>query len=401
MTSQINSESIIKCIQNVVGESSLSNPIALHEPDFSNTKALTYIDKCLKSGWVSTAGEWVRKFERGLCDTTNARNAIAVTNGTDALRLALHLVGVKPTDEVLVPPVSFVATTNAIAHLGASPHFVDIESTTLGLDPVALNSRLNQIANKKNGLIINKKTGKKISAIVLVHVFGHPANAPEISKIAKEWGIPLIEDAAEALGSWRSDNGAMVHCGLLGEIGTLSFNGNKIITTGGGGALITNNDELANQARHLSTTAKITHPWEYNHDMIAWNDRLPNVNAALGFAQLETFNTRLKTKRELMNNYLKEFANFDDISIIKEPKYCKSNYWLVTLRFDCMDKQLAASQRLDLLEKAHKNGLLLRPLWKLLNKLPMFQRCPSGPLPIALDQSCRLINLPSSPQLID
>ena len=274
--------SVLERIQAVVGSSTKDHPISLHEPDFSGTKAWSYVKDCLDTGWVSTAGNWVTRFENELCAITAADHAVVVSNGTVALRLALYLVGVRPGDEVLVPPLSFVATANAVAHLGAFPHFVDIEPNALGLCPVALAQRLDAIAVQREGILINRETGRRIAAVLPVHVFGHPASVDRLREVSDSWGLPLVEDAAEALFSWRGET----HCGLFGSVGILSFNGNKLITTGGGGALLTNDSALAKRARHLSTTAKQPHPWAFDHDAVGWNDRMPNINAALGVAQL-------------------------------------------------------------------------------------------------------------------
>ena len=215
------------------------------------------------------------RFEQEIASATGAAHAVAVTNGTVALRLALYLVGVQPGDEVLLPPLSFVATANAVAHLGAVPHFVDVDLTTLAMDPFALSQRLELVAEWRHGQLLNRQTGRRLAAVLPVHVFGHPADVMALRQVADAWGLPMVEDAAEALGSWRDDT----HCGLFGAVGTLSFNGNKLVTTGGGGALLINDSELAQRARHLSTTAKLPHPWEFEHDFVGWNDRLPN-NAA-------------------------------------------------------------------------------------------------------------------------
>ena len=252
--------------------------IALHEPDFRGTHAWDYVKQCLDTGWVSSSGSWVNRLEQQLCEITGASHAVAVCNGTVALRLALHLVGVGHGDEVLIPPLSFVATANAVAHLGAVPHFVDVEISSLGLCPIALAQRLEAIAEYRHGFVFNRETGRRIAAVVPVHVFGNPALVHKLRSVTDEWGLPLVEDAAEALASWRGET----HCGLFGALGTLSFNGNKLITTGGGGALLTNDRELAKRAQYLSTTAKLPHPWDFEHDAIGWNDRLPNLNAALG-----------------------------------------------------------------------------------------------------------------------
>jgi perosamine synthetase len=396
MSTALSTMTILEAIQQVVGTSSRDQPVALHEPDFRGTEAWTYVKDCLDTGWVSTAGQWVSRFEQQLASATGAAHAVSVTNGTVALRLALHLVGVGPGDEVLLPPLSFVATANAVAHLGAVPHFVDVEPITLALNPAALVERLEQVAERRDGQLLNRQTGRRLAAVLPVHVYGHPADGMALRQVADAWGLPLVEDAAEALGSWRGDT----HCGLFGAVGTLSFNGNKLITTGGGGALLTNDIELAQRARHLSTTAKLPHTWMFQHDDVGWNDRLPNLNAALGVAQLEDLERRLQAKRQLAERYGAAFAGFEGVELVSEPEGCRSNHWLVTLRFTAADPAEAERQRLQLLEAAHAVGLLLRPAWKLLHCLPMFLKSPYGDLPVAMNQVQRLVNLPSSPQLL-
>ena len=396
MSSPVSTMAILEAIQKVVGPSSTQQPVALHEPDFRGTEAWSYVKDCLDTGWVSTAGQWVSRFEQELASATGAAHVVAVTNGTVALRLALHLVGVEPGDEVLLPPLSFVATANAVAHLGAVPHFVDVEPTTLAMDPAALADRLEQLAERRDGRLLNRQTGRRLAAVLPVHVFGHPADGMALRQVADAWGLPLVEDAAEALGSWRGDT----HCGLFGAVGTLSFNGNKLITTGGGGALLTNDTEMAHRARHLSTTAKQPHPWAFEHDAVGWNDRLPNLNAALGVAQLEDLERRLDAKRQLAKRYGAGMAGLEGVELVAEPAGCRSNHWLVTLRFKAADPREAEQQRLRLLEAAHAAGLLLRPVWKLLHQLPMYVSTPRCALSVAEDQSKRLVNLPSSPQLL-
>ena len=390
-------QAILNAVKQVCGYSSPDQPISLHEPNFGGTQAWSYLHDCLESGWVSTAGQWINRFEQELCAYTGAAHVVAVTNGTVALRLALHLVGVKPGDEVLLPPLSFVATANAVAHLGAVPHFVDVEAACLGMDPKALQKRLEAIAEKRNGVLLNRITGRRLAAVLPVHVFGHPALIEELSAISKAWGLALVEDAAESLASWK--NGT--HCGLFGSVGTLSFNGNKLITTGGGGALLTNSDELAQRARHLSTTAKLSHPWEFEHDAVGWNDRLPNLNAALGVAQLEDLERRLAAKRLLAERYTAAFQGLPGVELIEEPPDCRSNHWLVSVRLLAEDSTEAEALRLQVLETAHAEGLMLRPVWKLLNQLPMYSKLPRGDLRTAEDQASRLLNLPSSPQLLE
>ena len=396
MTNAQNSleETVLQAIQGVIGFSCKEKPISLHEPDFNGTKAWEYVRDCLDSGWVSTAGRWVNRFEQELCAVTGAEQAVVVSNGTVALRLALHLVGVGPGDEVLLPPLSFVATANAVAHLGAVPHFVDIEPSALGMCPAALDARLSDIAGRHEGHVVNKQSGRRIAAVLPVHVFGHPAEVNRLRAICDAWGLPMVEDAAEALASWREGT----HCGLFGAVGTLSFNGNKLITTGGGGALLTDNSDLAKRARHLSTTAKLPHPWAFDHDAVGWNDRLPNLNAALGVAQLEDLERRLVAKRILVQQYKKAFARIEGIELVAEPTGCQSNHWLISLRFTAEDQSIAEAQRLKLLEAAHAAGVLVRPVWTQLNKLPMYVDSPAGLLTVTEDQAPRLINLPSSPQ---
>ncbi len=396
MKESVSANLIVKSIKKVVGVSNKDKPIVLHEPSFTGSNAWTYVKDCLDTGWVSTAGSWVSRFEQELASFTGASHAIAVTNGTVALRLALHLVGVQPNDEVLLPPLSFVATANAVSHLGAIPHFVDVEPYSLGLDPTALSSRLEAVAKRHQGQLINSESGRRIAAVLPVHVFGHPAEVAKLQSVADAWGLPLVEDAAEALGSWRDDT----HCGLFGAVGTLSFNGNKLITTGGGGALLTNNPELAQRARHLSTTAKCPHPWAFDHDAVGWNDRMPNINAALGVAQLEDLNRRLEAKRQLAQHYRETIEKLDGVELLTKSPGCVINNWLVTLRFTSPEPALAEAERNDLLEEAHAQGLLLRPIWTSLNKLPMYRCVPSGELSVASDQVRRLLNLPSSPQLL-
>ncbi len=371
-------------------------PIALHEPDFKNTAAQKYLKDCLDSGWVSTNGKWVNSFEEYLTQITQAKHVIAVTNGTVALRLALTINGVISNEEVMMPSLSFVATANACSHLGAIPHFIDIEKETLGIDPIALQERLDQIAEKKNDGVWNKQTGRRIAAIVVVHVFGHPAQTTKLRAIANSWGVPLLEDAAEALGSFREN----IHCGRFGKAGILSFNGNKLITTGGGGALLTDDDELAKHARHISTTSKIPHQWNFYHDEIGWNDRLPNINAALGVAQLEVLSQRISAKRKLNKEYAYAIKEISNVDIILEPINCTSNYWLSTIKLTHQDPLQASELRLKLLKEAHLKGLLLRPVWQPLHQLPMYINAPHGDLFKTEDQASRLINLPSSPQLL-
>ena len=393
-------ENIFSQINKVTGPYSKDKPIALHEPDFKDTKASEYIADCLNNGWVSSAGSWVTQFENLICKYTNAKYAVAITNGTDALRLALYVMGVRSGDEVIMSPISFIATANAVSHLGAKPYFVDIERNSLGISPTALQKELNLIGIKRGQTVFNKKSGRRISAILPVHVFGHPSELFKIKATAEEWNLPIVEDAAEALGSWKVHKEKKIHCGLIGDIGIISFNGNKVLTTGGGGVIITDNKEKALKAKHLSTTAKIDHPWEYDHDQVGWNDRLPNINAALGVAQLEKLEFIISKKRKLANMYKELFKNFEDIKILDEPNNSISNFWLNTLRFNFYDIEKVKITRNNLLEQSHKLGLMLRPTWKPLHLLKPYLSSPRGILNISEEEHLRLINLPSSPKLI-
>ena len=332
-----NINDIIQVIEYTVGRTNAERPLVLHEPWLEGTNSWIYLKDCIDKNWVSSNGKWVNEFESKLAEYTKSNYSIAVCNGTVGLRLALHVVGVDAESEVLIPPISFVATANAVSHLRAIPHFVDIDPVTLGMSPVSLSQRLNNIAFKNDGLVINKETGRRISAIVAVHVFGDPAEIDAIKKIADEWGLPLVEDAAEALGSWHKG----IHCGLIGDVGVLSFNGNKLITTGGGGALITDNEILAQKAKHLSTTAKIAHPWKFEHDDIGWNDRMPNINAALGVAQMENLEERLDNKLQLFRSYEKNYESFEDLEIVKTTIDCRTNHLLISLRIKSKSQEIA------------------------------------------------------------
>ena len=392
-----NSLDIIKTIKNTIEFSFESSDIYIHEPSFIGSNAYKYVKECIDTGWVSSAGAWVSKFEKKISEFTGSKHVIAVSNGTVALRLALFLAGVRSNTEVIIPPLSFVATANSVSHLGAFPHFVDIDSESLGMCPKALDKRLNQIAVFKDKVLINKNTGRRIAAVVPVHVFGLPANIKEIKKVCSKWKLTLVEDAAEALGSWTEISNKMIHCGCFGELGILSFNGNKIITTGGGGAILTDDSNLASLAKHLSTTAKVSHPWDFYHDEIAWNDRLPNINAALGASQMELIENKIKRKRILHSRYRENFRNINNVEILSEPRNSISNYWLITMR---LKDENPENLKENILKESHASKIFLRPSWRLLNHLPMYTKAPCGDLSIAIDQVNRLISLPSSPQLI-
>jgi perosamine synthetase len=366
-------------------------PIALHEPFFGG-KEWDYVKECIDTGWVSTVGKFVDEFERRLTEVTGSRYAIATVNGTAALHVSLKLAGVVPGDEVLVPALSFVATANAISHCGAIPHFVDSSDSTLGLDADALRNYLCAITEKSGGGLRNKITGRRLAAVVPMHAFGHPADIAGLLALSVDFGIPLVEDAAESLGSYYQGQ----HTGTFGMFGALSFNGNKIITTGGGGVILTQDAELARHAKHITTTAKRSHRWEFFHDEIAWNYRLPNINAALGCAQLERLEEFIVGKRALACKYRDVFAENTDVLFVEEPSNCRSNYWLSTV----MLRDPSINIRDRLLDAANDAGLMVRPAWTLLNRLPMYSECPTASLHVAERLESALINLPSGPSII-
>lgn len=371
--------------------SCVNKTVALHEPHFGGNE-WKYIRECLETGWVSSVGKFVDKFEQDLIDFTQSNYAIATTNGTCALHICYLLAGISMGDEVLVPSLTFVATTNAISYCGAIPHFIDSQASHLGINSVLLEDYLQDITKLKKKICINKITGRPIRALCVMHTLGHPVDLDSLEEICKKYYIALIEDAAEALGSYYKG----VHVGHRGLLGALSFNGNKIITTGGGGAILTNSAELAKQAKHITTTAKLPHQWLFQHDQVGYNYRLPNINAALGCAQLEQLPQFLKAKRMLAQKYQNAFINIPGIQFIKEPEDTKSNYWLNALLLD----EPYAGLRNKLLSEMTKHGFGVRPLWDLQHTLPMYKDCPRMPLPIAKSLQKRLIKIPSSASLV-
>lgn len=365
---------------------------ALHEPEFSG-KEKEFLHRCVETTMVSSVGPHVERLERALEQYTRAKHAVAVANGTAALHIALKLAGVQPGDEVLVPTLTFAATANAVAYCGAVPHFVDSEESTLGVDAGRLMEHLQAQTENRNGRCINRKTQKVIRALLPVHTFGHPVNLDGMLKIAHDFNLVLVEDAAESLGSLYQGH----HTGTFGLLGTLSFNGNKIITTGGGGAILTHQDELARKARHLTTTAKIPHPWEYRHDEIGYNYRMPNLNAALGCAQLEKIESFLERKRKLTGRYREALAGMDEVRLVEEPGGSRSNYWLQTLILAPAEEGCLP----EILKQLHSAGILARPAWTPLHQSRPFASCPRMELAVAESLSRRILNLPSSPGLAE
>ncbi len=343
-------------------------PVPLHEPRFAG-KEWDYVKECLDTGWVSSAGSFVDAFETMVAGLTGARHAVAVVNGTAGLHLALIGAGVDPGDEVLVPTLTFVATANAVRHAGGVPHLCDVERARLGIDPVRLEEHLSEVAERDDdGATRNRSTGARIRALVPMHALGHPADLDGLAALAERWGLALIEDAAQALGSTAGGR----HVGHRGLAGVLSFNGNKIITTGGGGAILSNDDAFVERVRHIGTTARVAHRWELEHDAVGWNSRLPNLNAALGCAQLEVLDERLAAKRELTARYTDAFVDVDGASILQEPAGARSNYWLNAIVLDEPDRAV----RDALLEVTNDAGIVTRPLWTPMHRLPMFADAP-------------------------
>lgn len=357
----------------------------LHEPRFvGNEKA--YLIDCIDSTYVSSVGPYVDRFEQEFAKMVGARYAVATVNGTAALHVALLLAGVGQQDEVITQPLTFVATCNAIRYCGAEPVFVDVDLETLGMSPDSLRDFLEKHCRVQNGGCINQSSGRIVKACVPMHTFGHPCRIDQIKEICDTWHIELVEDAAESLGSYYKDR----HTGTFGVMSAFSFNGNKIVTSGGGGAIVTDDEMLVKKAKHLTTTAKILHPYEYVHDQVGYNYRLPNLNAALLVAQLEQMDKFLASKRTLAEEYETFFASIEGVRFIKEPLNARSNYWLQSILFE------EKNQRDAFLEFTNQNGVMTRPAWRLMNRLEMYQGCQRGDLQNAEYLEERVVNIPSS-----
>jgi len=361
--------------------------IPLHEPRFIGNEK-KYLEECIDSTFVSSVGKFVDQFEVEFARTVGAKYAVATVNGTAALHVSLVLAGVERGDEVITQSLTFIATANAITYIGAKPIFLDVDLETMGLSSEALKNFLEKHCVISDGRCVNRSTGKTIKACVPMHTFGHPCKIDAIKSICDEWKIVLVEDAAESLGSYYKNK----HTGTFGKIAAFSFNGNKIITSGGGGVIVTDDEILAKRAKHITTTAKIPHKWEYVHDMVGFNYRLPNLNAALLVAQLEQLQGFLDNKRELANEYIQFFAS-NNMQFIKEPQNAKSNYWLNAILLDDL------RQRDEFLEYTNSNGVMTRPVWQVMNKLVMFQDCQTDELTNAKYLEDRVVNIPSSVRL--
>lgn len=372
--------------------------IPLHAPIFMGNEK-KYLNECIDSTFVSSVGKFVDRFEEMVAEYTGAKKAIVTVNGTNALHLALLSVGVTSDSEVITQPLTFIATANAIAYTGAKPVFVDVDLDTMGMSPNSLRTWLSNSTNQRfNNSInqyetFNKISNKRISACVPMHTFGHPCRIDEILAICEEFNIPLVEDAAESLGSFFHGK----HTGTFGKIGVLSFNGNKTITTGGGGMFLTNDEELGKHLKHITTQAKIPHPWDFSHDFIGYNYRMPNLNAALGVAQMEKINEILASKRKIAEAYTNFFnkstnqqINDSTIQHIIEPMDSISNYWLNAILLP------NRSERDEFLKYTNENSVMTRPIWKLMNKLEMFNNCQCGDLSNSEWLEERVVNVPSS-----
>jgi len=363
--------------------------LPLHEPRFIGNEK-KYVLDAIDSTFVSSVGKYVDQFEQMMCDITGAKYAIATVNGTNSLHLSLILADVQPNDEVITQSLTFIATANAISYSHATPHFVDVDIDTMRLSPNLLDTYLSDISEMKNGFCFNKKTGKRIKACIPMHTFGLPLRIDELVTVCQKYNISLIEDAAESLRSTYKNQ----HTGTFWLLGVFSFNGNKTVTAGGGGCIITNNKELAKKAKHLSTQAKVPHKWEYDHDHIGYNYRMPNLNAALACAQLEQLANYIENKRELSDLYFDYLKTEPDIKLVREIEHSKSNYWLNAI---ILKDRI---ERDKFLEASNSTGVMTRPIWKLMSKLEMFKNCPKSDLSNSEWLEHRVVNITSSVRIV-
>ena len=348
-----------------------------------------YLEECIDTTFVSSVGKFVDRFENGMAEYAGCKKAVVCVSGTNALHMSMMLVGVERDDEVLTQALTFIATCNAISYIGAHPVFIDVDKSTMGLSPDALKEWLVKNAEVRNGQCYNKQTGRRVKACVPMHTFGHPVRIEVIANLCEEYHIELVEDAAESIGSLYKGK----HTGTFGKVGAISFNGNKTITTGGGGMMLFNDEKLAAHAKHLTTQAKVSHRWEFRHDHIGYNYRMPNINAALGCAQLENLDKFIASKRQLALEYAEFFKNVDDIQFFTEPEDTFSNYWLQAVILKDKDAQQA------FLQQTNDNGVMTRPIWELMNRLPMFEHCENDGLENTIWFADRVVNIPSSVRL--
>lgn len=345
-----------------------------------------YLEECIDTTFVSSVGAFVDRFEKDIATYTGAQKAVVCVSGTNALHMALILVGVRQDDEVLTQSLTFIATCNAVSYIGAFPVFIDVDKSTMGLSPDAVKEWLVKNAELRNGSCFNKSTGRRVKACVPMHTFGHPVRIEELAAICAEWHIELVEDAAESIGSRYKG----IHTGLFGKVGVLSFNGNKTITTGGGGMLLFMDEELATLAKHLTNQAKVPHRWDFKHDHIGYNYRMPNINAALGCAQLEHLDVFIANKRKIAETYAEYFKNKKDMTFFVEPEDCFSNYWLNAVILPNHEAQQC------FLQETNDSGVMTRPIWELMIRLPMFERCQHDSLKNTIWFADRVVNIPSS-----
>jgi len=376
------STEIIRRIREIFGQEGF---IPLHEPRFWGNER-KYVLDAIDSTFVSSVGEYVNRFEAAVCDVTGASHAIATVNGTAALHIALRLAGVEPGDEVLTQALTFVATANAIRYCDAEPVFLDVDRDTLGLSPVAVEAFLEGSTTRDaRGRVVNRRTGRRVAACVPMHTFGHPTRIEALVEVCDRWGVPVVEDAAESMGSTYA--GRMT--GTFGRLGIYSFNGNKTVTCGGGGAIVTEDESLAKRAKHVTTTAKVPHAWEFRHDEVGYNYRLPNLNAAVACAQLEQLETFIERKRWLAGEYARLFAEVG-MTFVTEPPGARSNYWLNAVILPDRDA------RNEFLGVTNAAQVMTRPIWRLMNELPMYAACQTDGLESSRWLEERVVNIPSS-----
>jgi len=374
-------EDIISFVQKLYGGKKV---IPLHEPVFNGNEK-KYLNECIETTFVSSVGKFVDQFEQRICDITEAKYAVAVVNGTCGLQIALECAGVAHDNEVITQALTFVGTANAISHVGAKPVFIDVSRSSLGMCPQSLEDFLSEHVEIKEGKAFNKNTGKKISAIMPVHVFGNPCEIDEVINIATKYNIPVVEDSAESLGSYYKDK----HTGTFGKAGVFSFNGNKIVTSGGGGCIVTNDEKFAIRAKHVTTTAKQPHPYKYHHDMVGYNYRLTNLAAAVACAQLEELESFLNIKKKVYQRY-EEFFNNHDCDLIKPIDKASSNHWLNSI----VTKTSADKEKL--LKDAVAKKIMARPIWELMSDLPMYKDCQQSDLSNSRYFADHVVSLPSS-----
>ena len=381
----MNYSKVISFIKELYGNQDFT-PLSV--PKFSGNEK-KYLDECIDTTFVSSVGKFVDRFEDDMAKYTGAKKAVVCVSGTNALHMSLMLVGVERNDEVLTQALTFIATCNALSYIGAHPVFLDVDKSTMGLSPYAIKEWLIKNAETRNGECWNKNSGRRVKACVPMHTFGHPVIIDEIADICAEYNIELVEDAAESIGSKYKGK----HTGTFGKVGAISFNGNKTITTGGGGMMLFEDEELAKYAKHITTQAKIPHRWEFRHDHIGYNYRMPNINAALGCAQLENLDQYIDSKRQIASEYEEFFKFIPDIDFFVDSENTYSNYWLNAIILK--DK----TTQLEFLEQTNNNGVMTRPIWELMNHLPMFEKCENDGLKNTIWFADRVVNLPSSVRL--